>query len=199
MKALSTCVVISLLAVLSLGCSKKSEEAPGQVFEVVKVKVAEDETAPLPAGDQPPAADVGEPEHVQVKLTPEQIRELVEPAEDRPAIPTDHRLSLGIDGDPGWEQEELTAEELERVRAAGAAVPQPTYAQPPSEPSPGEPPSEPSEDAYVDEASSDDVYVGGTRAPVYRHHVREEARDEAGADGPREPRPVAQPQRRPRR
>jgi len=192
-------VVISLLAVLSLGCSKKTEEAPAQVFEVVQAKVAEDKMAPAPGGDQPQAADVGEPEHVQVKLTPEQIKELMDPAEDTRAMPTDHRLTLGIDGDPGWEQKELTPEELEQVRAAGAAVPQPTYAQPPSEPSPSEQPNEPSEDGYVDEASSDDVYVGGTRAPVYRRHVREEARDEAGADGPREPRPAAQPQRRPRR
>ena len=197
MKELSTCVVISLLAVLSLGCSKKTEEAPAQVFEVVQAKVAEDETAPMPVEDQPPAADVGEPEHVQ--LTPEQIKELTDPAEDPPAMPTDHRLSLGIDGDSGWEQKELTAEELEQARAAGAAVPQPTHAQPPSEPSQAEQPTEPSEDAYVDEESSDSVYVGGTRAPVYRHHVREEAKDEAGADRPREPRPVAQPQRRPRR
>jgi hypothetical protein len=197
MKVLSTRVVISLLAVFSLGCSKKTEEAPAQAFEVVHAKVAEDEMAPAPAGDQPPPADVGEPEHV--KLTPEQIRELVDPAEDTREMPTDHRLTLGIDGDPGWEQEELTPEELEQVRAAGAAVPQPTYAQPPSEPSPSKQPTEPSENEYVDEASSDDVYVGGTRAPVYRHRVREEAQDEAGADGPREPRPAARPQRRPRR
>ncbi|MFW2388873.1 MAG: hypothetical protein ACN4G0_11085, partial [Polyangiales bacterium] len=128
-----------------------------------------------------------------------QIRELVDPAEDTRAVPADHRLSLGIDGDPGWEQKELTPEELEQVRAAGAAVPQPTYARPPSEPSPTEQPNEPSEDGYVDEASSEGVYVDGTRAPVYRRHVREEAKDEAGADRPREPRPVAQPQRRPRR
>jgi hypothetical protein len=197
MKVFSTYVVISLLAVLSFGCSKKTEEAPAQVFEVVPAKVAEDKTASMPAGDQPPAADVGEPEHVQVKLTPEQIMELMDPAEDAPPTPTDHRLRLGIDGDPGWEQEELTAEELAEARAAGAAVPQPSYAPQPSEPSRAEQASEPSED--VAEESSDSVYVGGTRAPVYRHHVREEAKDEAGPDGPREPRPVAQPRRRPRR
>ncbi len=197
MKVFSTYVVISLLAVLSLGCSKKTEEAPAQVFEVVQAEVAEDKTATMPAGVQPPAADGGEPEHAQVKLTPEQIKERIDPAEDPPPMPTDHRLRLGIDGDPGWEQEELTAEELEQARAAGAAVPQPSYAPQPSEPSRAEQPSEPSED--VDDESSDSVYVGGTRAPVYRHHVREEARDEAGADGPREPRPAAQPQRRPRR
>jgi hypothetical protein len=197
MKVVSTYVVISLLAVLSLGCSKKTEEAPAQVFEVVQAKVAEDKTAPMPAGDQPAAADVGEPEHVQVKLTPEQIKELIDPAEDPPPMPADHRLRLGIDGDSGWEQEELTAEELAEARAAGAAVPQPTYAQPPSEPSRADQPSEPSED--VDEESSDNVYVGGTRAPVYRHHVREEARDEAEPDRPREPKPVAQPHRGPRR
>jgi hypothetical protein len=195
MKVFSTYVVISLLAVLSLGCSKKTEEAPAQVFEVVQAKVAEDKTAPMPVGDQPPAADVGE--HAQVKLTPEQIMELMDPAEEPPPMPADHRVRLGIDGDPGWEQEELTEEELAEARAAGAAVPQPTYAPQPSEPSRVDQPGEPSED--VGEESSDSVYVGGTRAPVYRHHVREEARDEAGTDRPREPRPVAQPQRRPRR
>ena len=130
MKVFSTYVVISLLAVLSLGCSKKTEEAPAQVFEVVQAEVAEDKTATMPAGDQPPAADGGEPEHAQVKLTQERIKELIDPAEDPPPMPTDHRLRLGIDGDPGWEQEELTAEELEQARAAGAAVPQPTYAPP---------------------------------------------------------------------
>ena len=187
MKVLSTYVGILLLAVLSLGCSKKTEEAPAQVFEVVQAEVAEDKTAPMPA------ADVGKPQHVQVKLTPEQIKDLIDPAEDPPPMPTDHRLRLGIDGDSGWEQEELTAEELEQARAAGAAVPQPTYAQPPSEPSRADQPSEPSED--VDEESSDNVYVGGTRAPVYRHHVREEAR----ADEPREPRPAARPHRAPHR
>jgi hypothetical protein len=114
------------------------------------------------------------------------------PADAPPPMPTDHRLHLGIDGDPGYEQEELTPEELAEARAAGAAVPQPSYAQQPSGPSHAEQPSEPSDD--VDE-SSDTVYVGGTRAPVYRHRAREEA----GADKPREPRPAAQPQRRPHR
>ena len=180
-----------MLAVLSLGCSKKTEEAPAQVFEVVEAKVAEDKTAPLPA------ADVGEPEHVEVKLTPEQLAEIMAPADDPPPKPTDHRLRLGIDGDSGWEQEELTAEELAEARAAGAAVPQPTYAQPPSEPSRAEQPSEPSGD--VGEESSDTVYVGGTRAPVYRHRARENARDDAAVDRPREPKPAAQPHRAPRR
>lgn len=191
MNVSSTYVGISLLAVLSLGCSKKTEEAPAQVFEVVQAKVAEDKTAPLPA------ADVDEPEHEQVKLTREQFMELTDPAEDPPPTPTDHRLRLGIDGDSGWEQEELTAEELAEARAAGAAVPQPTYAQPPSEPSRAEQPTEPSGD--VGEESSDTVYVGGTRAPVYRHHARENAKDEAEVDRPREPRPAAQPHRAPHR
>jgi hypothetical protein len=191
MKVFSTYVGISLLAVLSLGCSKKTEEAPAQVFEVVQAKVAEDKTAPMPA------ADVGKPEHVQVKLTPEQIKDLIDPAEDPPPMPTDHRLRLGIDGDSGWEQEELTAEELEQARAAGAAVPQPTYAQPPSEPSRANQPNEPSED--VGEESSDSVYVGGTRAPVYRRHAREKAKDEAEVNRPREPKPAAQPHRGPHR
>jgi len=194
MKVSSIQVGISLLAVLSLGCSKKAEEAPAQVFEVVEAKVADDKTAP------PPAADVGEPEpeHVeQVTLTPEQLAEIMDPAEDPPPMPTDHRLRLGIDGDSGWEQEELTPEELAEARAAGAAVPQPTYAQPASEPSRAEQPSEASN--VVGEESGDTVYVGGTRAPVYRHQARENARDEAEVDRPRQTKPAAQPHRAPRR
>ena len=192
MKVSSTLVRISLLAVLSLGCSQKAEEAPAQVFEVVEANVAEDKMAP------PPAPDVGEPEHVeQVKLTPEQLAEIMNPAEEPPPMPADHRLRLGIDGDSGWEQDELTPEELAEARAAGAAVPQPTYAQPASEPSRAEQPSEPSN--VVSEESDDPVYVGGTRAPVYRHRARENAREEAEVARPREPKPAAQPHRAPRR
>ena len=194
MKVLSTCMVISSLAVLAVGCSKKSEQAPEQAFEVVQVKVSEDEPPPMPTDDRPPVANVGDPGHAQEKLTPEQLMELMAPpAEDPPPTPTDHRLRLGIDGDPGYAQDELTPEELAEARAAGAAVPQPSYAEQPREPSSAGQPSEPSGD--VDEESSDNVYVGGTRAPVYRHHVREEVR----ADEPRKPRPAAQPHRAPHR
>jgi hypothetical protein len=193
MKGLSICVVISSLAVLSVGCSKRTEQAPEPAFEVVQVNDSAEEPQPMPADDRPPVANVGDPGHAQEKLTPEQLMERMAPAEDRPPMPTDHRLRLGIDGDPGYEQEELTPEELAEARAAGAAVPQPSYAQQPSEPSRADQPSEPSDD--VDEESSDYVYVGGTRAPVYRHHVREEAE----ADRPREPRPAAQPHRGPHR
>ena len=197
MKVLSTCMVISSLAVLAVGCSKKSEQAPEQAFEVVQVKVSEDEPPPMPTDDRPPVANVGDPGHAQEKLTPEQLMELMAPAEDPPPMPNDHRLRLGIDGDTGYTQDELTPEEPAEARAAGAAVPQPTYAQPPSEPSRAEQPSESSN--VVDEESSDSVYVGGTRAPVYRHRARENARDDAAVDRPREPKPAAQPHRAPRR
>jgi hypothetical protein len=171
MKVLSTCLVISSLAALAVGCSKKTEQAPEPPPEVVQVTAPAEAPPPMPTDDRPPVANAGDP----------------------PPMPTDHRLRLGIDGDPGYTQEELTPEELAEARAAGAAVPQPSYAQQPSEPSSTGQPREPSDD--VDEESSDTVYVGGTRAPVYRHHVREEA----GADKPREPRPAAQPHRSPRR
>lgn len=193
MKTLSIGMAIWSLAVLALGCSKETEPAPEQVFEVVQVEASAEEPAPLPTDDSPPAANVGDPEHAQDVLTPEELMERMAPAEDPPPAPTDHRLRLGLDGDPGYEQDVLTPEELAEARAAGAAVPQPTYAQQPSEPSRADQPSEPSDD--VDEESSDYVYVGGTRAPAYRHHVREEA----GADKPREPRPATQPHRGPRR
>jgi len=123
-------------------------------------------------------------------LTVEELMARMEtPAEAPPPAPTDHRLRLGIDGDPGYAQDELTPEELAEVRAAGAASPPPSYRRDqPSEPSHAEQPSEPSGD--VDDESSDTIYVDGTRAPVYRRHVREEARE----DNPREPRPAAQPQ-----
>ncbi len=147
----------------------------------------------MPTDAPPPVTSVGDPGHAQEKRTPAELMELIAPAEDPTPAPTDHRLSLGIDGDPGYAQEELTPEELEAARAAGAAVPQPSYAPQPSEPSRAEQPSEASGDVYEEE--SDTVYVGGTRAPVYRHHVREEARE----DMPREPRPATQPHRAPHR
>jgi hypothetical protein len=123
-------------------------------------------------------------------LTVEELMARMEtPTEAPPPTPSDHRLHLGIDGDPGYTQDELTPEELAEARAAGAASPPPSYHRnQPSEPAHAEQPSEPSDD--VDDESSDTVYVGGTRAPVYRHHAREEARE----DNPREPRPAARPQ-----
>jgi len=193
MKVLSTCLVISSLVALAVGCSKKTEQAPEPPPEVVQVTAPAEAPPPMPTDDRPPVANAGDPGHAPEKRTPEELMQLVAPAEEPPPMPTDHRLRLGIDGDPGYTQEELTPEELAEARAAGAAVPQPSYAQQPSEPSSTGQPREPSDD--VDEESSDTVYVGGTRAPVYRHHVREEA----DADKPREPRPAAQPHRSPHR
>lgn len=141
----------------------------------------------MPIEHLPPQGADADPGHAKEKLT---LEEIMVPAEAPPPAPTDHRLRLGIDGDPGYEQEELTPEELAAARAAGAAVPQPSYHQQASEPSHAAQPSEAS--GEVDE-SGDTVYVGGTRAPVYRHHVREEARE----DGPREPAHANPP--RPRR
>jgi hypothetical protein len=182
------CVLISSLAVLAIGCSKKTEQGP-EVLPVTAPAAAPVEAPPpIPTERLSPQEIDGDPGHAQKMLTPDELRELVDPTEAPPPAPTDHRLQLGIDGDPGYTQDELTPEELAEARAAGAAMPQPSYAQQPSEPSHAEQPSEPSDE--VDE-SSNTVYVGGTRAPVYRHHVREEAE----ADNRREPRPAAQPHR----
>jgi hypothetical protein len=183
MKVLSTCMVISSLAVLAAGCQKKTEQAPEQAFEVVRVEVSADEPPPMPTDDHPPVPNVGDPGHGQEKLT----------AEDPPPPPTGHRLRLGIDGDPGYTQDELTEEELAEARAAGARVPQPSYGAQPSEPPTADRPNEGSEDE--EDESSDTIYVDGTRAPVYRRHVREEA----GADRPADPRPATQPHRVPHR
>lgn len=176
----STCVLIASLTVLAAGCSTKTESGP----DVLPVVAPAEAPPPMPIEHRPPQEVDGDPGQAKEKLT---LEEIMIPAEAPPPAPTDHRLRLGIDGDPGYAQEELTPEELAAARAAGAAVPQPSYAQQRSEPSRAAQPSEASGDD-VDE-SGDTVYVGGTRAPVYRHHVREEARE----DGPREPRPAAQP------
>ena len=199
MKNRSTCVVISSLAVLAVGCSKKAEQAP----EVPPVVAPAEARPPMPNDATAPVANVGDPGHTQEKLTPEEIAELIAPAEAPPnPTSTDHRLHLGIDGDPGYTQKELTPKELAEARAVGAAAPQSSYPQQPSQPSHADQPSEASDE--VDEEASDNVYWGGTRAPVYRHHVREEVRE----DSLREPRPAAQPrepahenppERRPRR
>ena len=117
---------------------------------------------------------------------------LVAPTETPPPVPNDHRLRLGIDGDSGYTQQELTPEELAAARAAGAAAPQPSYAPQLSAPSHAEQPSE-SPDEVEDEASGT-VYVGGDRAPVIRHDIREEAKE----GDRREPRPVTLPDEPPR-
>ena len=185
------CVLISSLAVLAIGCSKKTEQVP-EVLPVTAPGAASAEALPaIPTERLSPQAVDGDPAHAQEMLTPEELMELVDPTETPPPAPTDHRLRLGIDGDPGYTQDELTPEELAEARAAGAAVPQSSYAPQPNEPSHAEQPSKPSNE--VDE-SSNTVYVGGTRAPVYRHHVREERRD----DSQREPRPAAEPNEAPR-
>ena len=179
----SICVLTALLAVCAVGCSKETERGS----EVVPITAPAEAPVVMPTENQAPLGANSRPAPTTEKLTPEELRELMDPTPVRPPPPTDHRLRLGIDGDPGYAQDELTPEELAAARAAGAAVPQPTYAPQPSEPSRAEQPSEASEDASEEE--SDNVYVGGTRAPVYRHHVREEVRE----DNPREPSAEPQP------
>ncbi|MGB9338817.1 MAG: hypothetical protein WCB63_06255 [Polyangiales bacterium] len=154
MKTGRACVLISMLAVLVVGCSKKNEHAPS----------------------------------VQPAVAPAEVPQEMPTA----ATPTDHRLRLGIDGDPGYAQQELTPEELAAARAAGAAVPQPSSAPQPSEPSHAEQPSE--SPGEVEDEASGTVYVGGARAPVIRHHIREEAKE----GDRREPRPVTLPHEPPR-
>ncbi|MGB5810011.1 MAG: hypothetical protein WBG86_05735, partial [Polyangiales bacterium] len=172
MRAFCSCVLVLSIAVAALGCSKEPNAEP----EIEDVEIPAVVPAPIPAPFPAPEEVRSDTKEVEAKLTPEELSELIEPSEAPPPTPADHRLHLGIDGDPGYQQDELTPEELAAARAAGAAVPQPTYAPPPNEPSRAEESSETLEDASAQE--SDSVYVEGTRAPVYRHRVREERRED---------------------
>jgi hypothetical protein len=171
MRVLSIYMVISSLAVLGLACSKRIETAPENPEAVVPAEAP----APAPAAEHPqPEADPGF-EHK------EPTTEVYLPSEPPPPMPTDHRLRLGIDGDPGFEQQVLTPEELAAARAAGEQSPEPSYEREPSEPSYEE---EPDDVAYGDD-TVDTVYVGGRREPVRRKRAREHS--------PAEPRPANQP------
>lgn len=192
MRALCSRVLISSLAVLALGCSKEPVAEP----EIEYVEVPVETPPPVPAEFMAPQDAQSDAPKAGTALTPEEIRELVGPSEAPPPMPTtDSIVHLGIDGDPGYQQDELTPEELAAARAAGAEVPQPTYAPDPSERSPVEQPSEAPEDAP--EQESDTVYVEGMRAaPVYRQRVREEVREDDRREPIAEPRPDATPTRR---
>ena len=135
MRALCRRVLISSLAVLALGCSKEPKAEP----EIEHVKAPGEAPPPTPAQFREPQEVNSDAGQAAAKRTPEELRELIAPSETPPPMPTDHRLHLGIDGDPGYVEDELTPEELAAARAAGAAVPQPTYAPQPGEPSRAEP------------------------------------------------------------
>jgi hypothetical protein len=98
------------------------------------------------------------------------------PTEAEPTVPSpdmaggaDHRLQLGIDGDPGYTERELTPAELAKVRSEGERAPEPSYAGQPSQPSEADQPSEPSNTDESSEASD----VDDLREPLYMERRRE--------------------------
>jgi len=179
-----TLIVTGLLLVGAAACSRSTtpEQAPVE---------------PLPA--TPAAAPVEMPAEVPAEMAAEVPAEMpaeipIEvPAEAPPPAPTDHRLRLGVDGDPGYAQKELTPEELAEANAAAAA--EPSYPVEPTEPSQPEQPTEDS--GGVVEGSSDTVYMGERRAPIIRHEVRRE--DDVREDVEEEHRGEARPVVRGRR
>lgn len=188
MKTLSIRVGITWLAIAALGCAGKGGEPP----EARPATAPVEAEAQVPTEVRPPPGTDGANTQAGQPLTQEEINALMgDSAGAPPPPPTDHRLHLGIDGDPGYTQRELTPEELAESRAEGANQPQPTYAVPPSEPSKGEQPSEPS--GVADEEASDTIYGDERLAPVYRHRaredVREDVREDERADERREVRP----------
>jgi len=126
--------------------------------------------------------------------------EVAVPAEVPAAPSRDHRLQLGIDGDPGYEQQELTPEELAKVRAEGEQAPAPSYAEQPEDPSPTE--QAPSEQPSETEEGVNSYYGYGERDALYRERERERLRQEGveekspaahSEEAPHAERPVERP------
>ena len=101
--------------------------------------------------------------------------------EEPPPRAAGHRLELGIDGDPGYTQKELTPAELAKVRAEGERAPEPSYAGQPSQPSGADQPSEPSDVGEPSEVSEE--YLGDRR-------YMERRREPLPVERRREPLPV---------
>lgn len=145
--------------------------------------------------EQPPAIPVEAPSEAAVEVPAEMPTEVSAEgsAEAAPPAPTDHRLRLGIDGDPGYTEEELTPEELAAENAAAAK--EPSYPVEPTEPSQAQQPNEDS--GEVVEGSSDPYYMGERRAPVIRHEVRkeDEVREDTEEEHLGEARPVVRGRR----
>ena len=186
MSRMSIITGLLLLSTAACGRSTTSEQAPA---------------------DPAPAAPTAAPDEIPTEDEPEMAAEMPAKmpsdmpdegsAEAPPPMPTDHRLHLGVDGDTGYTQQELTPEELAAEKAAAGA--EPTYPVEPSEPTEPAQPNEDSEE--VVEGSSDPYYMGERRAPVIRHEVREEVRreDEVREDLEAEHRGEAAPVERGRR
>jgi len=150
------------------------------------------------SGDPAPAAPTEAPAEIPTEAPPEMPAEIPTemaaeiPDESStgapPPMPTDRRLRLGVDGDPGYTEKELTPEELAAENAAAAA--EPTYPVEPTEPPEAAQPKQDSEE--VVEGSSDPYYMGERRAPIIRHEVRreDEVRDDVEEERRGEARPV---------
>ena len=161
MRLLLLCTFTSV----ALACSKKPEpetENPDTAATEVP--------APDVAVPEPEDPDVADPEDV----SPDVVAEEVVPTEALPPPePGGGRLELGIDGDPGYTQTELTPEELAKVQAEGVASPEPSY---PSEPSPEVDP----EEASAETGAGGSGYYYRMRDPLYleRERLRREQLEE---------------------
>jgi hypothetical protein len=168
MRLVLLCTFASVLSVLALACSKTPEterEKPDTAATEV--------SAPDVAAPQPEGPDVGGAEDTY----PEPVAQDVIPAEALPS--SEHgggRLELGIDGDPGYTQTELTPEELAKVRAEAAASPEPSYPEEPNEPSPDSDPDE----ASAETGAGGSGYYYRMRDPLYleRERLRREQLEE---------------------
>ncbi len=182
MQVLSIPVVILSVSVIALACTKKAEQPAGepQAGAATEAEPAE----PLPDmadGDMPSFPPDGFPDDAP---PPSGF-----PTEEPPPRAAGHRLELGIDGDPGYTQKELTPAELAKVRAEGEQAPQPSYAGQPSQPSGDDQPSEPSDVGEPSEVSEeylrDRRYIERRREPLPVEREREPVRAEPVRGGRR--------------
>jgi len=169
MRLLLLCTVTAALSALALACSKKSEPATENP-DTAATQVA----APDVAVPGLPAPDVADPDGVAPDISAE---EGVPSEAYPPPKPGDGRLELGIDGDPGYTQTELTPEELAKVQAEGEASPEPAYPEEPSEPPAEGNPSEVS----AESGAGGSAYDYRLRDPLYleRERLRRDQLEEA--------------------
>lgn len=109
----------------------------------------------------------------------DETTEVAAPAEAPRSPAGDHRLQLGIDGDPGYAQQELSPEELAKVRAEGEQAPAPSYPEQSDDPSQArQAPSETEAAGQPSEAEEgENPYYGyGERDALYRERERERVR-----------------------
>lgn len=181
MQVLSIPLVLLSVSLIAVACTKKAE----QPAEKPQVDAPTEAEPPVPSpdmagGDMPPLPPSGLPADAP---PPSGF-----PTEEPPPPAADHRLQLGVDGDPGYTEQELTPAELAKVRSEGERASEPSYAGQPSQPSEADQPSEPSNADEPSEAS-DEEYL---REPLYRERRRERlpverAREPSPVDREREP------------